>query len=197
MRLYFIIILLLGAIGLAPSVARASEAKAVFAGGCFWCMEASFDKLEGVKDVRAGFSGGQDTNPTYEKVARGGTGHAEAVEVTYDPAIVPYDKLIGIYWDNVDPTDEGGQFCDRGSVYRPIIFVGNAQERLIAEKTKADLTLKLGEPVIVPIQDSETFYPAGEQYEDFHERNPLRYALYRQGCGQDRRLEEIQEKIPQ
>lgn len=194
MKIFYLFILGIAIFGLTPSQVRASELKAVFAGGCFWCMEASFDKLDGVIDVRTGFSGGHKVDPTYREVVGGDTGHTEAVEVTYDPAKVDYETLIGIYWDNVDPTDASGQFCDRGSSYRPVIFVDNDSERLIAERTKNDLAKKLGQKIVVPIQKRETFYYAGQDYEDYHKTNPLAYALYRQGCGQDRTLDKLKKQ---
>lgn len=167
---------------------------AVFAGGCFWCMEASFSKTEGVHEAISGFSGGHVVDPSYKQVVSGTTGHAESVQVLYDPTKVSYEKLLSIYWDNVDPTDDGGQFCDRGSAYRPVIFVQNDEERTLAETQKDKIAQQLGEDVMVAIEDFTVFYQAGPDHQDFHEKNPLHYFLYRQGCGQDRKLEELRDK---
>lgn len=191
--------ILMGVLGIMPfgnisANEDVQKAEAIFAGGCFWCMEASFSNMDGVFDAISGYSGGNVENPTYEAVVRGSTGHAEAVKVVYDPHKVSYKELLSIYWDNVDPTDDGGQFCDRGSSYRPVIFVQNEQERNLAEKSKKDIAKQLNDEVKVSIEDFTVFYEAGADHQDFHEKNPLHYFLYRKGCGQDRKLEELRDK---
>ncbi len=167
-------------------------AKAVFAGGCFWCMEAAFQGFDGVSAVVSGFSGGAQENPSYEAVVSGRTSHLEAVEVSYDPNIISYERLLEIYWRNIDPEDDRGQFCDKGAWYRTAIFVGDAQERAAAEASKAAL-LASGRVarVVTDIRDASPFWPADVSHQDFFEVNALRYRLYRAGCGQDRRLDEI------
>ena len=164
---------------------------AVFAGGCFWCMEKPFEELAGVAAVVSGFSGGTVPNPTYDEVSRKTTGHYEAVEVIYDPTVVPYDTLLQVYWHNVDPLDDGGQFCDRGSPYRPAVFVRTAQERAAAEATKARLAARFGQPVLVPILDAAPFYAAESYHQDFYRTNPGHYQRYRTGCRRDARLEQL------
>ena len=176
-------------VGLALDPALADTA--VFAGGCFWCMEKPFESLDGVASVVSGFSGGTVANPSYDEVSRKTTGHTEAVEVVYNPAVVPYDTLLQVYWHNVDPLDDGGQFCDRGSPYRPVIFVRTPAERAAAEATKAQLAERFGEPVKVPIQDAAPFYAAEDYHQDFYRTNPVRYNSYRAGCRRDARLEQL------
>jgi peptide-methionine (S)-S-oxide reductase len=168
-----------------------STARAVFAGGCFWCMEAPFDKLPGVKSTTSGFAGGQLKNPTYEQVSSGSTGHAESVQVIYDPRKVTYAQLLDTFWHNIDPLDGGGQFCDRGNQYRSAIFYGNDDERKEAEESKARVQERLGRPVQTQIVPAGAFYPAEEYHQDFYLRNPVRYHQYRQGCGRDRRLKQL------
>lgn len=167
-------------------------AKAVFAGGCFWCMESDFEKLDGVTDVVSGFTGGTLKNPTYNG---NHAGHYEAVEVTYDPAKVSYQQLLDHYWVNIDPFDDGGQFCDRGHSYLAAIFVANEAERKSAEASKrAVIEMFPGQKVVIPILDASTFYPIkGEEsyHQDFYKKSPVRYKYYRWNCGRDQRLEEI------
>jgi peptide methionine sulfoxide reductase msrA/msrB len=168
-------------------------ARATFAGGCFWCMEASFDEVPGVHSTTSGYAGGRVKNPTYEQVSAGGTGHAESVQVAYDPAKVSYEALLEAYWRNVDPTDGGGQFCDRGNQYRTAIFYdGDAQKRAAEDsKRRLDASGRLKKPVVTEIVPLEAFYPAEEYHQDFYEKNPIRYRTYRAGCGRDRRLKEL------
>jgi peptide-methionine (S)-S-oxide reductase len=172
-------------------VAGGATRTAVFAGGCFWCMEGPFEQLVGVLDVRSGFAGGRTVRPSYEQVTRGGTGHAEVVQVTYDPARVGYATLLEIYWRNVDPFDAGGQFCDRGDSYRPEIFVGSDEERRLAEQSKAALEKRFGRSLAVRISPAAPFYEAEGYHQDYHRRNPLRYGYYRSRCGRDARLEAV------
>jgi peptide-methionine (S)-S-oxide reductase len=171
--------------------AAPSSARAVFAGGCFWCMEPPFDKLPGVKSTTSGFAGGQLKNPTYEQVSMGSTGHAESVQVIYDPRKVTYAQLLDTFWHNIDPLDGGGQFCDRGNQYRSAIFYGNEEEHKAAEESKARVQARLGRPVQTQIVPAGAFYPAEEYHQDFYLRNPVRYHQYRQGCGRDARLKQL------
>ena len=148
----------------AESVTPGKSAAAVFAGGCFWCMEPPYDKLSGVVTTTSGYSGGGKINPTYEQVSAGGAGHIEAIQVTYDPTRVSYEKLLEIFWRNVDPLDSGGQFCDRGDTYTTAIFVENEEQRKLAEQSKALIEKKLGKPVVTVIRPAVTFYPAEEYH---------------------------------
>lgn len=168
-----------------------AESKAVFAGGCFWCMESDFEDTPGVGSVVSGFTGGTKANPTYEQVSSSTTGHAEAVEVHYDPAKISYAKLLDIYWSNIDPTDAGGQFSDRGSQYRPVIFTGNDAERKAAEASKAAVENKLKRKVVVAIEPVTTFYPAEDYHQGYSKKNPLQYNMYKFGSGRPARLHEI------
>ena len=173
-------------------------AKTVLAGGCFWCMEADFEKLEGVSDVVSGFTGGTVDNPTYEGDH---TGHYEAVEITYDPKRISYPKLLDYYWVNIDPFDAGGQFCDRGPSYLSAIFVADAKEREIAEESKKEIAKMFpGKEIVTPILDASTFYPIkGNEsfHQDYYKKSPVRYKFYRWNCGRDQRLQEIWgEKAP-
>lgn len=166
---------------------------AVFAGGCFWCTEADFDKVEGVVSTTSGYIGGKVANPTYEQVSAGRTGHAEAVQVVYDPARVSYDKLVEYYWRTIDPTVKDRQFCDIGSQYRAEIFTQGDEQRRIALASKAALekSKPFAAPIVVEITPATTFYPAEAYHQDYYKRNPVRYAFYRNGCGRDQRLEEV------
>lgn len=164
---------------------------AVFAGGCFWCMEKPFDQLNGVLETTSGFSGGHVRNPSYNAVSNGGTGHIEVIEVRYDPALISYAQLLGTYWRNIDPVDGGGQFCDRGDTYRPAIFVSNAQERAGAEASKQSIARSLGKNIAVEIIDAAPFYPAETYHQDYYKKNPIRYNYYRTSCGRDARLREV------
>jgi peptide-methionine (S)-S-oxide reductase len=176
----------------APPAAGRLE-KATFAGGCFWCMEPPFEKLDGVHAVTVGYTGGSKQNPTYEEVSAGGTGHAESVQILYDPSKISYEKLLDVFWHNIDPTDAAGQFCDRGSQYRPAIFVHDEEQRRIAEASKAALekSKPFGGPIVVPIVPATVFWPAEEYHQHYHTKNPVRYAYYRRGCGRDARLREL------
>ena len=177
-----------------PTVGTAAPASAdtvVFAGGCFWCMEKPFEVLDGVYSVVSGFSGGTTPNPTYDEVANKRTDHFEVVEVVYDPAVVSYETLLQVFWHNIDPLDDGGQFCDRGTPYRPAVFVNDAEQRAAAEATKARLADRFGEPVRVPVLDASPFYAAEAYHQDFYRTNPGHYNRYRSGCGRDARLEQL------
>ena len=168
-------------------------ASAVFAGGCFWCMEPPYDALDGVVSTTSGFTGGHVTAPSYEQVVRGGTGHVEAVKVVYDPAVVNFATLLDVYWRNVDPLDAGGQFCDRGEAYTTAIFVADARERQFAEDSKRALEQsgRFDQPIVTPIRERAAFYPAEAYHQDYYRKNPVRYRFYRFNCGRDRRLDEL------
>ena len=190
--------LLLGAwmlTGAARAADSASEgtATAIFAGGCFWCMEHPFDELDGVISTTSGYTGGHVANPTYHQVSSGTTGHAEAVQVVYDPAKVGYDKLLEVFWHNVDPLDAGGQFCDRGSQYRTGIFYTTEEQRRLAEASKKALedSGRLPAPIVTEIVEAGPFYPAEDYHQDYYKTNPVRYKFYRFTCGRDQRLEEV------
>lgn len=167
--------------------------RAIFAGGCFWCTESDFDKVPGVISTTSGFVGGKTENPTYEQVSYGNTGHAEAVEVVYDPAKVSYETLVEYYWRTVDPLDKDGQFCDRGSQYRPEIFVTTPEQKKIAEASKAALVAskRFSKPIVVAVTDAGKFTAAEDYHQDFYKKNPIRYYTYRVGCGRDARLEAV------
>jgi len=158
---------------------------ATFAGGCFWCMEGPFEKLNGVHSVVSGFSGGVEKEPTYEQVSRGKTGHIEAVQITYDPRVVSYENLLDVYWMSMDPTDDGGQFADRGKQYRPAIFFHDEKQRLAAERSRTALAEsgRFSAPIAVEISPYRSFYPAEGYHQDFYKKNPQRYEGYRKGSG--------------
>jgi peptide-methionine (S)-S-oxide reductase len=166
-------------------------AKATFAGGCFWCMEGPFDKLEGVVSTTSGYTGGQKKNPTYEEVSAGGTGHAESVEIVYDPAKVSYEKLLDVYWHNIDPLTKDRQFCDAGTQYRSAIFYHDETQKRLAEASRAEVQKRFKQPIATQIVPASAFYPAEEYHQDYYKKNPIRYKFYRTGCGRDRRLEEL------
>jgi peptide-methionine (S)-S-oxide reductase len=173
--------------------AAAGTERAIFAGGCFWCMEPPYDALPGVISTTSGYVGGHVVNPTYEQVTRGTTGHAEAVEVVYDPAQVSYARLLEVFWRNVDPLAENRQFCDSGPQYRSgIFYLGDAQ-RALAEASRAELEAsgRFDRPIATEITPAGTFYPAEAYHQDFYRKNPLRYRFYRQNCGRDKRLKEL------
>lgn len=171
----------------------AQLARATFAGGCFWCMEPPYDKLEGVFETTSGYIGGEVDDPTYEQVSAGGTGHAEAVQVTYDPTKVSYQTLLDVFWHNVDPTDAGGQFCDRGSQYRTAIFYHDQEQRRLAETSKAELEQgdQIEAPIVTEIVPAGDFYPAEDYHQDYYRKSKLAYTFYRWSCGRDQRLEAL------
>ena len=171
--------------------ASAEEATAVFAGGCFWCMEPPYDQLPGVLDTTSGYSGGHTGNPTYEQVTAGGTGHYESVRVTYDPDRVSYDELLAVFWRNIDPFDGRGQFCDRGSSYRAAVFYGNEAERELAEAASSDIEIRFGRTVVTDILPAAPFYAAEGYHQNYYTENPLRYRYYRYRCGRDERLRQV------
>ncbi|MCB0344297.1 MAG: peptide-methionine (S)-S-oxide reductase MsrA [Bdellovibrionales bacterium] len=164
---------------------------ATFAGGCFWCMEPPFDKIDGVISTTSGYTGGRVANPTYKQVSSGTTGHAEALQVKYDPKKVSYEQLLEVFWKNVDPTDGGGQFCDRGEQYRTAIFYDSDEQKQLAEKTKAAVEQKYKIGIVTEITAASTFYPAEDYHQNYYQRNPIRYKYYRYSCGRDQRLEQL------
>jgi peptide-methionine (S)-S-oxide reductase len=178
-----------------PSAVQAApaSAKAYFAGGCFWCMEEAFEKVEGVHAVVSGYMGGTVPNPTYEEVSAGRTGHAESVEVTYDPSKVTYQKLLDAFWRNVDPLTPNAQFCDHGNQYRSVVFYSTDEEKRQAEESKATIeqTKKFTAPVVTQLTPSSTFYVAEEYHQDFYKKNPIRYKYYKFSCGRAQRLEAL------
>ncbi len=175
------------------SAEQTRHASAIFAGGCFWCMEPPFDQLDGVVSTTSGYIGGHMENPTYKQVSAGGTGHTEAVRVVYDPARISYPELLDVFWRNVDPLDGKGQFCDKGSQYRSGVFYDGEEQKQAAEMSKAALETsgRFRQPIATEIRAATTFYPAEDYHQDYYRKNPLRYKYYRYGCGRDRRLEEL------
>jgi len=170
---------------------------AVFAGGCFWCMEPPYDKLDGVISTTSGYIGGEVENPTYKQVTRGNTGHYEAIQVEYDPDKVSYPQLLDIFWQNIDVFDDRGQFCDKGQQYRAAVFFGNPEEEKLAQQSKQSLQsrIKGSNRIVTQIIPTDTFYPAEDYHQDYYQKNPVRYKYYRYGCGRDKRLKEIQGSI--
>lgn len=167
--------------------------RAVFAGGCFWCMEAPFDKLPGVVSVTAGYTGGHSKNPTYKEVSAGGTGHAEAVQIVYEPSKISYRALLAVFWRNIDPTVTDRQFCDVGHQYRAAIFYRGEEQHKAALQSKAALerSRPFREPVVTEVTPATEFYPAEEYHQHYYKKNPLRYRYYRNGCGRDKRLKDL------
>ncbi|HSB61786.1 MAG TPA: peptide-methionine (S)-S-oxide reductase MsrA [Vicinamibacteria bacterium] len=169
------------------------QAVATFAGGCFWCMEGPFEKLPGVFSATSGYTGGQKAHPTYGEVSAGTTGHAEAVQVVYDPAKVSYEQLLEVFWRNIDPLTPNAQFCDHGSQYRSAIYYQDEGQReaALASKKRLETSGRFKRPIVTEIVAASTFYRAEEYHQDFYKTNPVRYHSYRQGCGRDRRLREL------
>ena len=171
---------------------------ATFAGGCFWCMEPPFDKLEGVVSTTSGYTGGTTVGPSYKQVSAGGTGHTEAVRVVYDPAKVSYGTLLDVFWRNIDPLDAKGQFCDRGQEYRPAIFAHDEEQKRLAETSKAQLTAsgRFQQPIAVSVEPARDFYEAEDYHQDYSVKNPSKYQFYRWNCGRDARLEKVWGSTP-
>ncbi len=175
------------------------------AGGCFWCVESDFESVPGVKEAISGFAGGTTANPTYKQVTSGGTGHYEAVQIRFDPAVVSQDKLLNLFFRSVDPTDAGGQFCDRGDSYRTAIFAANGAQKAAAEKAKSEAQSELGKPVVTPILGAAKFYSAGPDHQDYYKssdrlaitsvglgiKKSVAYKRYRKGCGRDARVKQL------
>ena len=180
------------ALALPTSSAQAQDLEtAIFAGGCFWCVEADFDKVPGVLETVSGYTGGGVEDPTYEEVSAGGTGHREAVQISYDPDKVSYEELLTVFWHSVDPTDAGGQFCDRGESYTTAVFVDDAEQRRLAEASKQAAEDELGQEIVTPIEDTAPFYRAEEYHQNYYKKNSLTYSFYRWRCGRDARIEEL------
>ncbi|TDT41342.1 peptide-methionine (S)-S-oxide reductase [Halospina denitrificans] len=178
----------------APVLAQSQDQDvetAIFAGGCFWCMEPPYDKLDGVLATTSGFSGGDIEDPSYEEVAGGNTKHIEVVQVRYNPDKVSYGKLLDVFWKNIDPFDDGGQFCDRGYQYTTAIFVNSEEQREAAEASKRELKGRFDQPIVTPIRNAKPFYAAKEYHQNYYEKRPLRYKFYRTSCGRDGRLDEV------
>ena len=176
---------------LAPASAIATPAQATFAGGCFWCMEHPFDELSGVTNTTSGYMGGTVESPTYQQVSSGTTGHAEVVQVEYDPDVVSYEALLETFWRNVDPLDARGQFCDKGSQYRSIIFFHDETQRQLAEASKTSVGDLFEQPIATDIVAAAAFYAAEDYHQNYYQTHPARYRLYRFGCGRDQRLAEL------
>jgi peptide-methionine (S)-S-oxide reductase len=197
-RLIFCSVSLLACAALAvwPSsgpLSAAITAKAYFAGGCFWCMEEAFEKVDGVIAVVSGYMGGTIANPTYEQVSDGRTGHAESIEVTYDPTKVTYQKLLDAFWRNVDPITPNAQFCDHGTQYRAAIFYSTDEEKRLSEDSKRAIeqSKRFPQPIVTQLVQASTFYPAEDSHQDYYKKNPLRYKYYKYGCGRAQRLEAL------
>ncbi|MBF0311089.1 MAG: peptide-methionine (S)-S-oxide reductase MsrA [Magnetococcales bacterium] len=186
-------LLLIAWIGLAGASEGGSVEKATFAGGCFWCMEGPFDQLPGVVETISGYAGGESVNPTYEEVSAGGTGHAEVVQVVFDPEKIRYEALLEVFWRNIDPTTPNRQFCDVGTQYRSAIFYHDEAQKRLAEESLARLqgNKPFPQPVVTQIAPLKAFYPAEEYHQDYARKNPLRYRYYRLACGRDARLSEL------
>ena len=176
----------------APPAGEAAKT-AIFAGGCFWCMEHPFDEIDGVVSVTSGYSGGSKQNPTYEEVSSGTTGHAEAVQVVYDPAKVSYQKLVDVFWHNIDPLIANAQFCDHGTQYRSAIFYQGDEQKRVAEASKEALAKsgRFDRPIVTQIVAASTFWPAEGYHQHYYKTNPVRYKFYRYNCGRDQRLEQL------
>ncbi|SDQ78498.1 peptide-methionine (S)-S-oxide reductase MsrA [Pseudovibrio sp. Tun.PSC04-5.I4] len=175
-----------------PAQAAKTET-AIFAGGCFWCIESDFDKIDGVLETTSGYTGGRSANPTYKQVSAGGTGHLEALEVEFNPAKVSYEELLTAFWHSVDPTDAGGQFCDRGESYQTTVFATSAEQLKKAKASKKALS-KSGEikaPLVTPIRTASAFYDSEDYHQNYYEKNPIRYKYYRYQCGRDQRVKKV------
>ena len=186
----------------APSAAPRSgqpapqKATATFAGGCFWCMEPPFDALDGVLSTTSGYIGGRTPNPSYEQVSGGQTGHAEAIQITYDPSKITYERLLEVFWRNIDAVDGGGQFCDRGSQYRSAIFYHSEDQQRLAEASKQQAAKRLGQTVVTEIVKAGPFFQAEDYHQDYYKKNPVRYKFYKWNCGRDQRLDKLWGQAP-
>jgi peptide-methionine (S)-S-oxide reductase len=192
LRSISVLVAMLAATGAALAQQSAPSAVATFAGGCFWCVESDFDKVPGVLSTVSGYTGGTVANPTYSQVSGGGTGHAEAVEIAFDPSKVSYEKLLDVFWHNHDPLAKDRQFCDRGDQYRPAIFYHDEEQRKLAEESKKKVQEKFAPRVVqTEIVKAGPFYKAEDYHQDYYEKNSIRYKFYRYNCGRDQRLEEL------
>lgn len=193
LKITSVLLLCFSALSLAAQEAQPDKATAIFAGGCFWCMEPPFDKLEGVSATVSGYSGGTVKNPDYKTISRGTSGHYEVIRVSYDPSKVSYEQLLDVFWVNIDPTDASGQFCDKGPQYRSGIFYADEQQKAAAELSLRKLreSGKLRAEIVTEVLPAKTFYRAERYHQNYYLRNPIRYKYYRTGCGRDRRLFEL------
>lgn len=193
MKLYTLLFPVLTGLLLISPVHAEQYEKATFAGGCFWCMEPPYDKLDGVISTTSGYTGGHQKDPTYQEVSAGSTGHTESVQVVYDPKRVSYEKLLKVFWRNIDPTVRDAQFCDHGQQYRTAIFYHDDKQRQLAQRSKEmlDKTKPFKEPVVTEITAASAFYAAEDYHQDFYKKNPVRYKFYRYNCGRDQRLEQL------
>lgn len=169
---------------------------ATFAGGCFWCMQPPFDKTPGVISTTVGYTGGRIKNPSYQQVSSGSTGHLESIQVEYNPAIISYEKLLDVFWHNIDPLDATGQFCDKGNQYRSVIFYHNPTQQQQATASKETISKQLGQSIATEIVPASAFYRAEDYHQKYYEKNPLRYKFYRYNCGRDKRLKEVWKSVP-
>jgi peptide-methionine (S)-S-oxide reductase len=190
-RVMAIVLVMSGAISYAAAPTGVNTATATFAGGCFWCMEPPFDKLDGVLSTTSGYMGGQTKNPTYEEVSSGRTGHAEVIQITYDPKKITYAKLLEVFWRNIDPLTADRQFCDAGSQYRSAIFHHDETQKRLADDSKKHLQKQFTEPIATQIVAASQFYPAEDYHQDYYKKNPVRYKVYTYACGREQRLKEV------
>jgi len=190
-KLLLAIFLSVSAIAYGATAAQANQARAIFAGGCFWCMEPPFDKLDGVISTTSGYIGGHQKNPTYKQVSAGSTGHTEAVEIVYEPNKISYAELLEVFWHNIDPLNARGQFCDYGTQYRTGIFYTSEQQRKLAEQSREKISAQLNKLVVTEITAASKFYPAEAYHQNYYQVNPVRYNYYRWSCGRDQRLKEL------
>jgi peptide-methionine (S)-S-oxide reductase len=176
-----------------PTARSEPQAMATFAGGCFWCMQPPFDRLDGVISTTVGYTGGHTKNPTYEEVESGGTGHAEAIQITYDPKKISYATLLDVFWHNIDPLTPNGQFCDLGTQYRSAVFYHNDEQKRLADESKKAMEAsgRFQKPIVTEIVPASEFYPAEDYHQEYYRKNPIRYHYYRYRCGRDQRLEEL------
>ena len=198
MKIGSILLIALSILGAVPSGESATSedsmtAIATFAGGCFWCMEPPFDELDGVLSTTSGYIGGHTASPTYQQISSGKTGHAEAVQISYNPAKISYEKLLEVFWRNIDPTTPNRQFCDRGNQYRSEIFYHSDEQKHLAAKSKSELNNNkpFREPIVTAVTMATKFYPAEIYHQDYYKKNPIRYKYYRYGCGRDKRLKAL------
>lgn len=179
------------AAGVTTAAADDHLESAIVAGGCFWCVESDFDKVDGVVETVSGYSGGETENPTYQQVVGGGTGHREVVRIVYDPDVIDYPTLIAAFLRTVDVVDDGGQFCDRGFSYSTAIYADGPGQRAAAEAAIAAAEAELGAEVVTPVEDAAAFWPAEDYHQDYYLKNPTRYGFYRASCGRDRRVQRL------
>jgi peptide-methionine (S)-S-oxide reductase len=188
---FLISVLTIPAFSASAETKMLETSKAIFAGGCFWCMEPPFDKIDGVISTTSGYTSGHQKDPTYKQVSAGGTGHTEAIEIVFDPQKVSYEKLLEVFWLNIDPLNGKGQFCDFGSQYRTGIYYINDEQQKLAEKSREEIIEKLGKLVATELKAASKFYPAEDYHQNYYQVNPVRYNYYRWSCGRDNRLREL------